>query len=90
MLADKDAGAIAAALEGVIDHWIVCPLSGARGSSAGELAQRLGRAKDEMTLAESVTAGCELARKIAQPADRIVVCGSVYTVGPALEWLRIY
>jgi folylpolyglutamate synthase/dihydropteroate synthase len=43
-----------------------------------------------MTLALSVAAGCELARAAARPADRVVVCGSVYTVGPALQWLRIY
>ncbi len=90
VLADKDAGAIAAALAGVIDHWVVCTLPGARGSTAAQLAERLGRGVGEMTLAESVTAGCELARAAARPGDRVVVCGSVHTVGPALEWLRIY
>ena len=90
VLADKDAGAIAPSLAGVIDHWIVCTLPGARGRSAAQLAQCLGRAPREMTLAESVAAGCERAREAAQPGDRVVVFGSVHTVGPALEWLRIY
>ena len=90
VLADKDAGGIAAALAGLIDHWIVCTLPGARGSSAGQLAERLGRPRGEIQLADSVTAGCELARAAARPGDRVVVCGSVHTVGPALEWLRIY
>jgi dihydrofolate synthase/folylpolyglutamate synthase len=90
VLADKDAAAIAAALSAVIDHWIVCALPGPRGGSAAQLAQRLARLPDEMTLADSVAAGCELARAAARPADRVVVCGSVYTVGPALQWLRIY
>jgi len=90
VLADKDAARIAAALAGLIDHWIVCTLTGARGSSARQLAERLGRPPGDMTLAESVTAGCELARERAQPGDRVVVLGSVHTVGPALEWLRIY
>src|SRR5213080_873305 len=90
VLADKDAGGIAAALAGLIDHWIVCTLPGARGSSAGQLAERLGRPRSEIQLADSVTAGCELARAAARPGDRVVVFGSVHTVGPALEWLRIY
>ncbi|MBV8404476.1 MAG: hypothetical protein JO203_09800 [Gammaproteobacteria bacterium] len=41
-------------------------------------------------LAASVQEGCERARTEARPGDRVVVCGSVYTVGPALQWLRIY
>ena len=90
VLADKDAAAIAAALSAVIDHWIVCALPGPRGGSAAQLAQRLALPPGEMTLAASVAAGCDLARAAARPADRVVVCGSVYTVGPALQWLRIY
>ena len=90
VLADKDAAAIAACLSGLIDHWIVCALPGPRGGSAAQLAQRLGRPAGEMTLADSVGAGCERARAAARPGDRVVVCGSVYTVGPALQWLRIY
>jgi len=90
VLADKDAAAIAAALSAVIDHWIVCALPGPRGGSAAQLAQRLERPAGEITLADSVAAGCERARAAARPGDRVVVCGSVYTVGPALQWLRIY
>jgi dihydrofolate synthase / folylpolyglutamate synthase len=90
VLADKDAGAIGAALAGVIDHWIVCTLPGARGTSAAELAARLVPPAAPIELAGSVAAGCELARAQAQPGDRVVVCGSVYTVGPALQWLRVY
>ena len=90
VLADKDAGAIAGALQAVVDRWIVCALPGARGASAAQLAQRLARPAHTMTLAPSVAAGCELARAAARPGDRVVVCGSVYTVGPALEWLQIY
>jgi dihydrofolate synthase/folylpolyglutamate synthase len=90
VLADKDAAAIGAALAGVIDRWIVCTLPGPRGTSAAELAARLVPPAAPIELAGSVTAGCELARAQAQPGDRVVVCGSVYTVGPALQWLRVY
>jgi len=90
VLADKDAPAIAAALRPVIDRWIVCALPGPRGTSAAQLAHRLALAADSYELAPTVTAGCERARAAAQPGDRVVVCGSVHTVGPALEWLGLY
>ena len=90
VLKDKDAGAIATALAGLIDRWIVCALPGPRGGSAEELAARLGRPADTVVLAPSVISGCERARTEARPGDRVVVCGSLHTVGPALEWLRIY
>jgi dihydrofolate synthase/folylpolyglutamate synthase len=90
VLADKDAAAIGAALAGVIDRWIVCTLPGPRGTSAAELAARLVPPASPVELAGSVAAGCESARAQAQPGDRVVVCGSVHTVGPALQWLRVY
>ena len=90
VLADKDARAIAAALADVIDEWIACALPGPRGTGAAQLAERLAQAPDKVQLAPSVEAGCELARGCAHPGDRVVVCGSLYTVGPALQWLRIY
>jgi dihydrofolate synthase/folylpolyglutamate synthase len=90
ILADKDAREIAAALEPLVDHWILCSLPGARGSSASDLAQRIRLHPDEVTLAASVEEGCEVARAAAAPGDRVIVFGSVYTVGPALQWLRVY
>ena len=90
MLADKDAAGIGGALAELIEHWIVCTLPGPRGLSAAQLAQRLALEGASIELAASVVEGCELARTEARPGDRIIVCGSVHTVGPALQWLRIY
>ena len=90
VLTDKDAAAIGAALAAVIDRWIVCTLPGPRALGAAQLAQRLVPAGAACELAASVQEGCERARTEARPGDRVVVCGSVYTVGPALQWLRIY
>jgi dihydrofolate synthase/folylpolyglutamate synthase len=89
ILADKDAGAIASALEPLVDEWILCALPGPRGGSADGLAKRLQLAPATMTLADSVARGCESAAARARPGDRVLVFGSVYTVGPALQWLRI-
>jgi dihydrofolate synthase / folylpolyglutamate synthase len=90
ILADKDAREIAAALESLADDWILCSLPGTRGSSASDLAQRLGLPAGQVTLANSVVEGCEAARAATVPGDRVIVFGSVYTVGPALQWLRVY
>jgi dihydrofolate synthase/folylpolyglutamate synthase len=90
ILGDKDAKAIASVLEPLVDHWILCGLPGPRGVSAEALAQRLSLATGQVTLAPSVEAGCEVARATAEPGDRVIVFGSFYTVGPALQWLGIY
>jgi len=90
VLTDKDAAAIGAALAPVIDRWIMCALPGPRGGSGAQLAARLARPAATVQLAASVVEGCALAQAAARAGDRVVVCGSVYTVGPALEWLRIY
>jgi dihydrofolate synthase/folylpolyglutamate synthase len=90
ILADKDAREIVAALEPLVDHWVVCSLSGPRGSSASDLAARAHLPADEVTLATSVEEGCQIAQAAAVPGDRVLVFGSVYTVGPALQWLRVY
>ncbi len=90
VLRDKDAAAIAAALRERVDHWVVCALEGPRGGSAAELLARLKLpAGAPAQLAHSVAEGCALARELARPGDRVLVCGSLHTVGPALEWLRI-
>lgn len=90
VLADKDAAGIAAALAPLVNEWIVCALPGPRGGSARETAGRLGLPGAPPMLADSVAAGCGMARERARPGDRVVVFGSFYAVGPALEWLRIY
>ncbi len=90
ILTDKDARGIVAALEPLVDRWVLCSLPGARGGSAAALAQKLQLPARDVTLAASVEEGCEAARTAAVPGDRVMVFGSVYTVGPALRWLRVY
>ena len=90
ILGDKDAPAIARALASRFDRWFLCTLDGPRGIGAAELARRLEHVVRDPTLADSVREGCEAACAAARPGDRVVVCGSVHTVGPALEWLGVY
>jgi dihydrofolate synthase/folylpolyglutamate synthase len=86
VLADKDVAAVGRALMPVFDQWILCSLQAeARGLSAAELQRRLALPEDcSVTLADSVIAGCELARARAKPGDRVVACGSFLVVGIAL------
>lgn len=94
MLADKDAAAVARELAralGALDVVCAVTLAGERGRSAEDLAAiwgpLLGRS---IATADSVEAGCSFAAHAAQPGDRVVVFGSFHTVGPALEWRRLY
>ena len=91
ILGDKDAAAIARWIVGpVVDHWILCSLEGARGTSAADLALRMQLPGIKVTLADSVEEGCETARATAKPGDCVLVFGSFHTVGPALQWLGLY
>ncbi len=90
ILRDKDAPAIVRAMRGVVDHWILCALEGPRGGTAAALAERSGLPSGQVSLAGSVPEGCALVRERARAGDRVLVFGSVHTVGPALEWLGIY
>lgn len=91
MLADKDAAAVASALDPCIDRWFLATLPGSRGLEAAALAQRVGPGvHGRIDQEASPAAACEAALSVARPGDRIVVCGSFHTVGPALEWLGLY
>ena len=90
ILQDKDAGEIARVLEGAAQLWIGCALPGPRGGSAAELAARLAPTIAVTHQADSVAEGCELARKLARPGDRVLVFGSFSTVTAALEWLQLH
>ncbi len=90
ILGDKDAPEIVGALVPLVDHWFLCSLPGPRGVTAQQLLQRLALAPEEVTLCGSVAEGCAAARAATGPDDRVLVFGSVYTVGPALQWLEIY
>ncbi len=89
ILGDKDVAAVAAALQPVVDQWFLCGIAAPRGLTAAALAARTP-VFEEATLAEDITAGMRKAAAAAQPGDRIVVCGSFLTVGPALALLGLH
>jgi dihydrofolate synthase/folylpolyglutamate synthase len=91
LLADKDAAAVARALDAQIDHWILAGLQEEpRGQSAAALAARLPPLRGTAELCATVTQACAGARAQARPGDRVVVLGSFHVVKPALLWLGLY
>jgi dihydrofolate synthase / folylpolyglutamate synthase len=88
ILVDKDAAAIFAVLDDLIDAWWCASLDGPRGRSGAALAELVRRqVATPVHIASSVAAACEAASAAATARDRIVVFGSFHTVGPALDWL---
>lgn len=90
MLADKDVGAVGAALASVVDAWVLGGIDEPRGLDAATLATRLPPQCRIVALEGSVADACAAARARARAGDRVVVFGSFHTVGPALEWLGLY
>ena len=87
---DKDIDAILARMAPHVDHWHFTDLPAARAASAEQIAERFraiaaqGSATTTATHASPADA-LAAAMSGADPADRIVVFGSFYTVGGVLE-----
>jgi dihydrofolate synthase/folylpolyglutamate synthase len=90
---DKDIPAVLAHMAPLVDGWYCCDLPTARAASAGELvamanavATPAGPRREVPALAfASPVAALQAAIAAADPADRIVVFGSFYTVGGVLK-----
>jgi len=87
---DKDIGAILTRMAPLVDDWHFTDLPAARAASAAELADRFGAIDSgtkRATIATHASPRAALAAALgrADPADRIVVFGSFYTVGGVLE-----
>jgi dihydrofolate synthase / folylpolyglutamate synthase len=91
MLADKDAPAIARALDAQVNHWLLAGIENEpRGLTAAALQARLPALRGTVELSASVAAACESARARSVEHDRVIVFGSFHVVGPALRWLGLY
>jgi dihydrofolate synthase/folylpolyglutamate synthase len=95
ILADKDAAGVVAELRECVDAWWCVPTDGERGRSGAALALEVkhrlataGPAAAAVESAASLPAGLAAAMAEAAAGDRILVCGSFHTVGPALDWLE--
>jgi dihydrofolate synthase/folylpolyglutamate synthase len=82
---DKDLAGILARVAPLIDHWCFCDLATPRAAKAVDLAAlpRAGSATASTHASAAEALAAALGR--ADPADRIVIFGSFYTVGGVLE-----
>jgi dihydrofolate synthase/folylpolyglutamate synthase len=89
MLADKDIAGVIAPLADFVDQWIAVTVAGSRAESAHKLAAKIANASAKpCVIAESTNDGLQLAEARNSAGDTVLVAGSFYLVGPALEWLR--
>lgn len=87
MLRNKPVAAVAAALAPHVDGILAAGLPGVdRGLSGAELAARL---PNPAAVHEDVARALAAARARAAAGDRILVCGSFYTVGAAMEAMAL-
>ncbi len=90
-MADKDLANLLTRMAPLVDHWVFCDLPTTRAASARNLAalyQGLslkGPGPVVIDCCDSPQVALQTAVKSADPADRIVVFGSFYTVGGVLQ-----
>lgn len=88
MLVDKDRLSVMRNLAPLVDHWLLCSLTGSRASSASELAALV----DTNVKADqygSVAEALNQLESLVTAKDRVLVCGSFLTVTEALVWLKM-
>jgi len=86
MLQNKDACAAIQQLHTQIDVWFTANLSSPSGARAVDLAELILQqtGSKRVTACEDVEEACDAAIAEARDGDRILVCGSFYTVAAAL------
>lgn len=88
-MADKDVAPMLARVGALIDRWYFCDLPTARAASAEQLqaAWRKGNTRKDVSANTypDPQAALQAAVSAADPADRIVVFGSFFTVGGVLK-----
>lgn len=80
MLADKDIANVLHPLENVIDSWYLGSLSVPRGASAQTISEKFLSSNKSFNCFDSVTEAFEIANKMANDGDLVLVFGSFYTV----------
>jgi len=91
MLADKQIEAFVAALDVVVDRWIVAAVDDARAADGAVLVQQIAAiTQAPVALADSPADAFMRAEAETPPEGLILCCGSFRIVGPAIEWLGLY
>jgi dihydrofolate synthase/folylpolyglutamate synthase len=89
VLRDKAVSEIAEILFPVAEHVIVTHANNPRSASPEEIRQAASRVASEVTEAENVASALEDAKRFAGRDGLVVVTGSIYIVGEAMQTLGI-
>ena len=90
ILDDKDVPGVILPLRDQVDRWIAVTADSHRAVPANELGRQIANLCERACLvAESVSSAIEIAQRDAAENDRILVTGSFFLVGPALNQLRL-
>jgi len=86
MMQDKDIRAAIQHLQAEVDVWFTANLPSPRSANAADLAEVIQRqtGTEQVVACADVAAACEAAKAEGRDGDRILVCGSFYTVAAAL------
>ncbi len=88
MLDDKDVESVVRHIDGLVDEWIAVTADSPRAIDAAELGERISVvASGSCQVADSLYTAMHRAEELAGPSDRVLVTGSFYLVGPALDQL---
>ena len=72
-----------------VDEWLVTQTGDKRSASADSLKEALGKGA-VVAAYPDITSACEHAKLNVNQADRVLVFGSFYLVGPAMSTLGLY
>jgi dihydrofolate synthase/folylpolyglutamate synthase len=90
MLADKDIDGIIGPLASLVDSWVAVSAEGSRAESATTLAQNIANyCMQPCQIVDVIADALEVAERRTARQDVILVTGSFYIVGPALDWLQV-
>jgi dihydrofolate synthase/folylpolyglutamate synthase len=91
LMRDKDAEGVLEPLLPRVDAWHVATLAADRAASASDLAGVLeAKGARKVSLHEDAATACDGAAAEAAPAERVLVFGSFYLVGPVMQRLALY
>ena len=91
LLDDKDVEGIVEPLNDRVSHWIAVTADSHRALAAEECARRIANHGNRpCMIGESLRDAMDYARHHAAGSNRILITGSFYLVGPALQILELY
>jgi len=91
MLGDKDVAGFVMPLEPLVDRFVAVATGSSRGAPAEATAQRIANATGRpCRVIPALEDALESTAARLGAADRVLVAGSFYIVGPALRWIEQY